>query len=185
MRKLAQALGVEAMSLYNHVRDKDALLGEIANLVVSRIPLPNPALPWRARVEALVLGLYGTLVSHPHVLMLLANEKVLVTHPQALAVMEAAACALASSGLAQAQQVSAFRGLIALCFGFVLAHTRGLISTRTEAEAIWGGWDHRQWADTALPSLSKLAPQFLKTRANDDLDFTLRTYLDALERGAA
>jgi AcrR family transcriptional regulator len=41
MRRVGQALGVEAMSLYTHVRDKDDLLGGMADLVVGEIPLPS------------------------------------------------------------------------------------------------------------------------------------------------
>jgi AcrR family transcriptional regulator len=35
MRKLGQRLGVEAMSLYNHVRNKDDLLAGMVDFVVS------------------------------------------------------------------------------------------------------------------------------------------------------
>src|SRR5919106_1808418 len=39
MRKLGQELGVEAMSLYNHVASKDDLLDGITDLVLSEIEL--------------------------------------------------------------------------------------------------------------------------------------------------
>ena len=42
MRRLAQRLGVEAMSLYHHVAGKRDLLGGIAELVVRQIELPAP-----------------------------------------------------------------------------------------------------------------------------------------------
>jgi len=38
MRRLGQELGVEAMSLYTHVRSKDDLLDGMAEAVVARIP---------------------------------------------------------------------------------------------------------------------------------------------------
>ncbi len=41
MRRLAQELGVEAMSLYNHVANKDEILDGIVDLVVSEIELPS------------------------------------------------------------------------------------------------------------------------------------------------
>ena len=40
MRKLAQGLGVDPMSLYNHVRDKDDLLDGIADAIVAEIEVP-------------------------------------------------------------------------------------------------------------------------------------------------
>ena len=40
MRKLGEALGVEAMSLYNHVANKDDLLDGMVDLVFGEIDLP-------------------------------------------------------------------------------------------------------------------------------------------------
>ena len=40
MRKLGQALGVEAMSLYNHVANKDDVLDGMVDLVLAEIEVP-------------------------------------------------------------------------------------------------------------------------------------------------
>ena len=48
MRKLAQALGVEAMSLYNHVANKGDLVGGIVDLVVSEFELPEGGEDWES-----------------------------------------------------------------------------------------------------------------------------------------
>ena len=42
MRKLGQALGYEAMSLYNHVANKDDLLDGILDLVLAEMDPPDP-----------------------------------------------------------------------------------------------------------------------------------------------
>ena len=47
MRKLGLRLGVEAMSLYNHVANKDDLLDGMVDLVVSEIDLPSDAVDWK------------------------------------------------------------------------------------------------------------------------------------------
>ena len=47
MRKLGKRLGVEAMSLYNHVANKDEILGGIVDLVVSEIELPEEGEDWK------------------------------------------------------------------------------------------------------------------------------------------
>jgi AcrR family transcriptional regulator len=47
MRTLAGALGVEAMSLYNHVANKDDLLDGMVDLVMAEIESPRPDAPWR------------------------------------------------------------------------------------------------------------------------------------------
>ena len=46
MRKLGQELGVEAMSLYNHVANKDEVLDGIVALVVSEIEPPPEGTDW-------------------------------------------------------------------------------------------------------------------------------------------
>src|SRR6266581_2407619 len=50
MRKLGEALGVEAMSLYNHVANKDELLDGMVDLVFSEIDLPSGA-DWKAAMR--------------------------------------------------------------------------------------------------------------------------------------
>ena len=53
MRRLGAELGVEAMSLYNHVADKDDLLDGLVDLVVSEFDSPRAAQgeAWRATLR--------------------------------------------------------------------------------------------------------------------------------------
>jgi len=184
MRKLAATLKVEAMSLYNHVKDKQDLYDGLVNLVLARIPPPSAALPWDKRLEAIALSLYQALVQHPALALILASEQGRPNDSQVLQGMDLIAATLAESGLSAAHQVSAFRGLLVICFGFVMAHTQGLSMPRNKAEAIWQAWDSQQWINPNLPHLAKLAPQFLQTHADDDLTFMLAAYINALKSSA-
>ena len=47
MRKLGQELGVEAMALYRHVRNKDDILDGAIDVVVGEIELPRPNRDWQ------------------------------------------------------------------------------------------------------------------------------------------
>ncbi|HEX7171401.1 MAG TPA: TetR family transcriptional regulator, partial [Candidatus Limnocylindria bacterium] len=47
MRRLGAELGVEAMSLYKHVSDKDDILDGIVDLVVAAIEVPGDGADWR------------------------------------------------------------------------------------------------------------------------------------------
>jgi AcrR family transcriptional regulator len=47
MRNIGHRLGVEAMSLYNHVTGKDDILDAMADFVVGKIELPAPGEPWK------------------------------------------------------------------------------------------------------------------------------------------
>jgi AcrR family transcriptional regulator len=47
MRKLAKELGVQAMSLYNHVANKDDILDGIVDIVASEIEVPDFGVDWK------------------------------------------------------------------------------------------------------------------------------------------
>jgi len=47
MREVASALSVEAMSLYNHVSNKESLLDGMVDLVIEEIDLPHGQTDWR------------------------------------------------------------------------------------------------------------------------------------------
>src|SRR3954451_20481908 len=51
MRKLGEALGVEAMSLYNHVANKEDLLDGMIDVVFAEIELPSGELDWRTAMR--------------------------------------------------------------------------------------------------------------------------------------
>ena len=65
MRRLAQELGVEAMSLYTHVRGKDDLLDGMADAVVARVVLPDAGSGWQPTLRATILAARGELLRHP------------------------------------------------------------------------------------------------------------------------
>src|SRR6266508_475194 len=51
MRKLARELGVEAMSLYNHVANKDEILSGVLELVADEIELPAADVDWKTAIR--------------------------------------------------------------------------------------------------------------------------------------
>ncbi len=64
MRRVAARLGVEAMSLYHHVRSKDDLLAGILERVLSEIELPVAGTPWKAALQSTALSAHGVLNRH-------------------------------------------------------------------------------------------------------------------------
>ncbi|GAA4425040.1 TetR/AcrR family transcriptional regulator C-terminal domain-containing protein [Actinokineospora soli] len=64
MRALGRELGVEAMSLYNHVSNKDDLLDAMVDRVVGEIDLGDGR-TWRDRARARAVSAHGVLVRHP------------------------------------------------------------------------------------------------------------------------
>jgi AcrR family transcriptional regulator len=64
MRRLAQELGVEAMSLYTHVRNKDDLLDGMADAVISEIPMSADGAGWKASLRQMALAARGVMLRH-------------------------------------------------------------------------------------------------------------------------
>ena len=64
MRKLAQELGVEAMSLYTHVRNKDDLLDGMADAVVGEIPASADGADWKTSLRQMVLAARRVMLRH-------------------------------------------------------------------------------------------------------------------------
>ena len=66
MRRLAQHLGVDAMSIYYHVRDKDTLLATMADAVISKIPIKqNKSDSWPVQLKDLIMAARQTMLTHP------------------------------------------------------------------------------------------------------------------------
>ena len=65
MRKLGQELGVEAMALYRHVRDKDDLLDGIVEVIVGEIESSQPGDDWRRALRDQVMAAREVMLRHP------------------------------------------------------------------------------------------------------------------------
>src|SRR5437899_12798303 len=65
MRKLAEGLGVEAMSLYNHVANKEDLLDGIVEAVVGEIVTPSGETDWKTAIREIAVSAHETLLRHP------------------------------------------------------------------------------------------------------------------------
>jgi len=64
MRRLAKELGVEAMSLYNHVANKGEILGGIIDLVAGEFDLPADESDWRIAMRRNAISARDVLLRH-------------------------------------------------------------------------------------------------------------------------
>jgi AcrR family transcriptional regulator len=65
MRRLAQELGVEAMSLYHHVANKDELLDGMLDRVLGSIDLADAGTDWKAGIWRTAMSANQVLFAHP------------------------------------------------------------------------------------------------------------------------
>jgi AcrR family transcriptional regulator len=65
MRRLARALGFEAMSLYYYAANKDDIVDGIVDLVLRQIELPSPTGDWKTAIRASAVSAHQVLRRHP------------------------------------------------------------------------------------------------------------------------
>jgi AcrR family transcriptional regulator len=65
MRKLATELGVKAMSLYNHVENKDDLLDSLIDMVIGEIEVPDFDVDWQTAMRRRAISAHEVLLRHP------------------------------------------------------------------------------------------------------------------------
>ncbi|QBI55513.1 Tetracycline repressor protein class H [Streptomonospora litoralis] len=75
MRKVAEHLGVEAMSLYHHVANKEEILDGIVDLVFSEIELPDDAGDWRNAMRRRACSARAVLARHVWALGLMDSRR--------------------------------------------------------------------------------------------------------------
>jgi len=123
MRKLGAELGVEAMSLYNHVPNKGALLDGMVEVLLGELEVPSEGEGWEGRVR----GAYGAFRrlahEHPNVFPLLV-----VRPPDTMDgvwLVEEFLKTLGEAGFDPETALYAFRALSSYASGYALAEIRG------------------------------------------------------------
>jgi AcrR family transcriptional regulator len=118
MRKLAQALCVEAMSLYNHVSNKDEVLDGIADLVVSEIEVPEIGGDWRQSLRRRAISAHTVLRSHPWSPLLIASR--INVGPAMLRYINATLGCMREAGFSYELADRAWNALDSHIYGFTL-----------------------------------------------------------------
>lgn len=118
MRKLAKAVGVEAMSLYNHVANKDDLLDGIVDLVVAEIYVPRAEGDWRAELRHRATSAHEVLLRHRWATGLLGSR--VNVGPAMLRYVEATLACLITAGFTYEQADRAWNALDSHIYGFTL-----------------------------------------------------------------
>jgi TetR/AcrR family tetracycline transcriptional repressor len=186
MRKLAQELGVEAMSLYHHVPNKRALLVLMADRSLATLRPVDPTTPWTDRLVRLLEDIFTAGVENPAMISVLAAQdldspEIGVSEYSALSVIDSILEILADSGLTQQQQVHAYNSLINLVCGFVLGPSQGLNLSPHKPS----GPDQRHRVAAGMetfPALGKVLDRLESADPANDLRFSLDLYIGALAR---
>lgn len=118
MRRLAQALKVEAMSLYNHVAGKDDILDGLVDLVVGEMEVPALGGAWKAAMRRRARSAHAVLMQHPWATMLWVSR--VNVGPNMLRYVDATIGCLREAGFAYPMADHAWNALDAYIHGFTL-----------------------------------------------------------------
>lgn len=185
MRRLAQALRIEAMSLYHHVPNKDAILDGMVDLVFDEIERPPEALPWKDALRRRTSSVREVLLRHRWALRVLESRAA----PGAanLAHHDAVLGCLRRGGFSVALAGHAYSVLDAYVFGFVHTELTLPFQTPDETHAVASAiFD--QLPAGAYPHLVELTREVVLRPGytyGDEFPFGLELVLDALERARA
>ncbi len=135
MRRVARELGVEPMSLYHHVRDKEDLLGGVIEAAMAEFPYPEDHPDWREAGRRAARAWRALLKAHPHLITLLAHRRRPLASLGALRPVDRALAVLARVGLSPEETVRAFRAFGSYIQGFVLAELAHLFGGEEDEAA--------------------------------------------------
>ncbi|MBB4844587.1 AcrR family transcriptional regulator [Paucibacter oligotrophus] len=118
MRQIAQGLGVEAMSLYKHVANKEALLDEMVEWVVAEMGAADPAAEWQAALFERARTLRRVLNLHPWAASLIESRSSI--GPERLRHNDRMIGILRSAGFSIELAFHAMIALTSYVYGFVI-----------------------------------------------------------------
>jgi AcrR family transcriptional regulator len=118
MRKLGQTLGVEAMSLYNHVANKHDVVNGIVDRVADEIEPPSMTEEWDVAIRKSAISAHQALRRHPWACPLMMSPSYVV--PERIRYMEALLARLRNAGFSPDATYHAYHVLDAHIFGFSL-----------------------------------------------------------------
>jgi AcrR family transcriptional regulator len=185
MRRLGQAVGVEAMSLYNHIASKEDLLDGMVDSVFAEIDLPVVGGPWRPELRRRAYSQRSAVRRHPWAAALMESrtspgQATLRQHDSVLGCLRA-------QGFSVAMAAHAFSLLDAYVYGFVLQETTLPFETADEAAAVAAAM-MPAISPEDYPHLVELATEHVLRPGydyGDEFEFGLELILDGLDRAAS
>jgi len=182
MRKLGETVGVEAMSLYNHVASKGDLLDGMVDVVFSEIGLPAGDVGWKAAMRQRAISARETLARHRWAIGLMESRR--SPGPATLRHHDAVLGCLRQAGFSIELTAHAYSLLDSYIYGFALQEASLPFDSAEEAPEVAQEISGRLPAD-AYPHLTELAIEHVLQpgyRYGDEFEIGLDLILDSLDR---
>jgi AcrR family transcriptional regulator len=182
MRKLGEAVGVEAMSLYNHVPSKADLLDGLIDLVFGEIELPVSSDSWQRAMRQRAIAVRAALKRHRWAIGLMESRS--SPGPATLRHHDAVLGCLRQAGFPVALAAHAYSVLDGYIYGFALQEASLPFDTGEESSELAQALLAQFPADE-YPHLAEFTFQHVLQPGYDyasEYEFGLDLILDGLDR---
>jgi AcrR family transcriptional regulator len=180
MRKIAQDLGVQAMSLYNHVANKDDLLDGIVDIVIGEIEVPDLSVDWKTAMRRRAHSAHQVLLRHPWATMPIVSR--INVGPAMLRYIDATLGCLCEAGFSFEMVDRAWNAIDSHIYGFTLQELNFPIET---TEYVKAAQDYLpQIPADKYPYMNRLTHHLIDGHYDGiaDFNFGLELILDGLEQ---
>ena len=175
MRRLGAALGVEAMSLYNHVPNKAALLDGMVELILEEMPTPGPGGARTERLTEMAWAFRSALQAHPGAAPLFATRPAVTL--TSLKHVESALGLLRGLGLSPDASLGALQVLVT----FVVGHTLSRLGPARADEVSRPRYEDLSREE--FPHLTEIAALLPAHDGENEFDLGLNAFLTGLRAG--
>lgn len=185
MQGIGRRLGVEAMSLYRHVANKEDILDDLVDLVMAEVELPPAEEGWRQAMRRRAVSARHVFARHPWAIGLVESRA--RPGPSTLRHQEAVLRVLLEAGFSGLEAARAYSLLDSYIYGFALQEA-SLPFDDAEGQARLGEEILGRGQYDAYPSMARVASEFLAAGPEAGVfEWGLDLILDgvALARGAA
>ncbi len=183
MRNLAKKLGVQAASLYWHVRNKQDLLGLLAEEISAQINEPDRSLSWQEQLEAMANEYRRVLLAHRDAAQVLAISGI-PSGPKRLRLTEIGLRTLLDAGFSEKD--AAYAGMLFNDFVImsVLEETR-FAHLEVEGASEISATEIQSWVESLpsneYPSLITLASYLTRYDGDERFRFGVKLLRNGLE----
>ncbi len=181
MRRLGAELGVQAMSIYKHVTNKEEILDGIIELILGQIETPRDGADWKVAMRRRAISAREVLSRHSWAIGLLEARG--STGPNSLRYVDSILGNLRSAGFSIENAVHAFWLLDSFVYGQVIQETSLPISSSKEMTDSTGS-TLEQVTAVDYPHLVEVAEHAMRSEYSVDKEFEFGLDL-ILERARA
>jgi AcrR family transcriptional regulator len=170
MRRIGDALGIEAMSLYHYVANKAALLDGLVETVLAELGPTRKSDSWESFLAARARRFRAVLLAHPNTLPLFATRPAVT--PASIAQVETVLDRLRGASFTSREALATLQVLIAFVVGHTIARHAPSAMLREPSRAAYGELD-----PTSFPRVLEAAKLLGPDTAESEFEFGLRAMI--------